>query len=96
MSVPQCTDTPPVLLLGSSLHVGEHMDNNMNPEIAQRIPLLVIGISLNTLGIVMDGLGLWRITLIVLGIGMMLAFLLQAMRIAREAQASDDDATRGH
>ena len=94
--MPRCTDTPPVLLLGSSLHVGEHMGNNMNPEIAQRIPLLVIGISLNTLGIVMDSLGLWRIALIVLGIGMMLAFLLQAMRIAREAQASDDDGTRGH
>ena len=95
MAVPQRTDTPALPLLGSSLHVGEHMDNNVNPEIAQRIPLLVIGISLNTLGIVMDGLGLWRIALIVLGIGMILAFLVQAMRIAREAKAPDDDGTRG-
>ncbi|MFP7722787.1 hypothetical protein [Lysobacter sp. A3-1-A15] len=68
------------------------MDNTkMNPELAQRMPLLVIGIGLNTLGIVMDGLGAWRYALMGLGLGMMLVFLLQAMRIVREAQTGDDD-----
>ena len=46
---------------------------------ARLIPLLVVGIMLNTLGIVLTGLGNLRFVLMGAGVLMMLAFIVKAL-----------------
>lgn len=60
------------------------MDTNQDPKVARLMPLLVIGIILNTLGIVFTSLGNIRFASIGVGLALMLTFIVKAIA-ARKA-----------
>ncbi|MDQ3229947.1 MAG: hypothetical protein M3Q13_09520 [Pseudomonadota bacterium] len=60
------------------------MDTKQDPKVARLMPLLVIGIILNTLGIVFTSLGNIRFALIGVGLALMLTFIVKAIA-ARKA-----------
>jgi hypothetical protein len=58
-----------------------------NTRAARWIPLLVVGITLNTLGVVLPGLG--RLRLVFTGAGLVLLFVA-LVKLATIARGSDD------
>lgn len=67
----------------------------MDPQdsrIARLIPLLVVGMTLNTLGIVLSSLGPLRFALVGIGLALMLVFIVQGLRIRNGGKGPNDRA----
>lgn len=66
------------------------MTKPQDPDIARLMPLLVVGMMLDTLGIVLTGLGNARFALMAAGVAMILAFVVKAL--GRRGSAGKSDA----
>ena len=65
------------------------MDSNTNPKAAALIPLLVVGIALNTIGIALQGLGNARFVMMGAGCLLMLVAVVRMVKLRDEDKPSD-------
>lgn len=63
--------------------------DQQDTRIARLIPLLVVGIMLNTLGIVLTGLGPLRFALMAVGAVLMLVFIVKGLQIRKGSGAPE-------
>jgi glucose dehydrogenase len=62
------------------------MDMKTNPKQAAFTPLLVCGLALNTVGLVLQSLGSWR--LLIMSAGLILVISALTVRVRTEAKSS--------